>query len=67
MNIHAIFIGINKHLDQSISELNGAVRDVTALWALFTDTVQGLSSRLLVDQKTTYANVRKGISEIFTG
>jgi len=48
--IKAIFVGINKHLDTTIPELSGAHRDATALWALFTDTVDGLSARLLVDE-----------------
>jgi hypothetical protein len=50
MAIKAIFVGINKHLDTSIPELGGARRDATAPWALFTDTIEGLSGRLLVDE-----------------
>ena len=46
MAIKAVFVGINKHLDTTIPELSGARRDATALWALFTDTVEGLSARL---------------------
>ena len=57
MAIKAIFVGINKHLDTSIPELSGARRDATALWALFTDTIEGLSSRLLVDETATHAEV----------
>lgn len=52
MAIKAIFAGINKHLDSSIPELSGARRDATALWALFTDTIEGLSARLLVTDIT---------------
>lgn len=47
MAIKAIFVGINKHLDTSIPELSGARRDATAMWVLFTDTVESLSARLL--------------------
>ena len=50
MAIRAVF-GIHKHLDATIPELNGARRDATALWALHTGTVKGLSARILVDQK----------------
>ncbi|WAL81597.1 DEAD/DEAH box helicase [Pandoraea sp. XJJ-1] len=57
MAIKAIFVGINKHLDTSIPELGGARRDATALWALFTDTIEGLSGRLLVDEAATHAEV----------
>jgi hypothetical protein len=38
--IKAIFVGINKHLDPTIPELSSARRDATALWALFTDTIE---------------------------
>lgn len=57
MAIKATFIGINKHLDPSIPELSGARRDATALWALFTDSVESLSARLLVDEDATLAEV----------
>ena len=57
MAIKAIFVGINKHLDTSIPELSGARRDATALWALFTDTVEGLSARLLLDEAATHGEV----------
>jgi helicase len=55
--IKAIFVGINKHLDTSVPELSGARRDATALWALFTDSVEGLSARLLVDEAATHGEV----------
>lgn len=57
MAINAIFVGVNKHLDVSIPELSGARGDATTLWALFTDTVEGLSARLLVDDVATNAGV----------
>lgn len=61
MAIKAIFVGINKHLDPAIPELSGARRDATALWALFTDTIDGLSARLLVDEGATHAEVTHAI------
>lgn len=61
MAIKAIFVGINKHLDATIPELGGARRDATALWALFTDTVEGLAGRLLVDEAATHAEVSHAI------
>ena len=61
MAIKAIFVGINKHLDATISELGGARRDATALWALFTDTVEDLAGRLLVDEAATHAEVSHAI------
>lgn len=57
MAIKAIFVGINKHLDPAIPELGGARRDATALWALFTDSVDDLAARLLVDEAATHAEV----------
>ena len=38
----AIFVGVNRYLDPAIPELGGARRDALALWALFTDTIEGL-------------------------
>ena len=57
----AVFMGINKHSDIEIPELSGARRDATALWALFTDTIDGLSSRLVVDEEATCAALRQSI------
>lgn len=61
MTIRATFVGVNKHQDPDIPELNGARHDATALWALFTDTIPGLSARLLVDETATHETVREGI------
>lgn len=61
MSIKAIFIGINKHEDPAIPELNGATRDVTALWALFSDTIETLSAWLILDKNATYRTVQAAI------
>lgn len=61
MSIKAVFIGINKHQDPAISELNGATRDATALWALFSDTIETLSAKLILDENATYNTVRAAI------
>ena len=61
MATSAVFVGVNKHRDPAIPELNGARPDATALWALFTDTIDGLSARLLVDQRATHADVSAAI------
>lgn len=66
MKIHGTFIGVNRHEDPSIRELTGAVRDATALWALFSDTLAGVSATLLVDAPATTAVVRHAI-EVFLG
>jgi replicative superfamily II helicase len=59
--LKAIFVGINKHLDAAVPELSGARRDAMALWALFTDTIEGLAARLLVDETATHAEVSQAI------
>lgn len=59
MATKAIFIGVNKHLDPEIPELNGASRDATALWALFTDSMPGLSAHLLTDDQATHETTSK--------
>ena len=61
MRIHATFIGVNKHEDPSIRELTGAVRDATAVWALFSDTFQDISATLLTDAQATSSAVRHAI------
>lgn len=61
MKTKAIFIGINKHVDSNINELNGATRDATALWALFTDNIDNLLTRLLLDQTATFSAVKDTI------
>src|SRR5262245_52774860 len=62
MTIKGVFIGVNKHIDQSIGELAGACFDATALWALFSDTVPSLESRLLLDVEATLAASRAAIT-----
>jgi len=57
MAIKAIFVGVNKYLDSAIPELSGARSDATAMWALFTDTIDGLSARLLLDEAATFDEV----------
>jgi helicase len=61
MAIIGIFVGINKQLDPNIDELTGAVRDATALSALFQDSVPGFGARLLVDEQATKHNVSEAI------
>jgi hypothetical protein len=53
----AVFVGINKHTDPAIPELSGARADALALWALFTDSIPGLNSRLLVNDAATHSAV----------
>ncbi|WP_315766945.1 MULTISPECIES: DEAD/DEAH box helicase [unclassified Bradyrhizobium] len=61
MALKAVFVGIDRHRSPDVPELGGAKRDATALWALFTDSVPGLASRLLVDEQATLPEVRDAI------
>ena len=61
MAVKAIFVGINRYLDPAIPELGGARRDAMALWALFTDTIEGLAARRLVDEEATHSEVSDAI------
>jgi hypothetical protein len=51
--LKAVFVGIDRHRSTDVPELGGVKRDATALWALFTDSVPGLATRLLVDGQAT--------------
>ena len=57
------FIGINRHSDQSISDLNCAHRDATALWALWQDTLPDTSPVLLVDEAATHSRIDALLSQ----
>ena len=61
MGTKGIFVGVDQHLHVDIPELNGARRDATALWALFSDTIKEFSARLLVNENATQAGVSKAI------
>ncbi|PXW28350.1 DEAD/DEAH box helicase [Paraburkholderia caballeronis] len=61
MTLKGIFVGVNRQLDPNIDELTGAVRDATALNALFLDSIPGFSAKLLVDENATRDNVSEAI------
>lgn len=63
MAIKAVFVGINKQLDPTIDELTGAKRDALALWAIFTDSLPGLSARLLIDEGATRDAASQAMTE----
>jgi helicase len=63
MAILANFIGVDKHLDPKIRDLTGARRDATALWALFADSIEGISAKLLVDADATLDRIRQVLDE----
>ena len=55
--IRAAFVGVDRHRDPLIGDLNGAVRDARALWALLTDSMPGMVASLLTDGDATLAAV----------
>jgi len=59
--IRAAFIGIDRYRDPLISDLNGAARDARALWAVLTDTVDGMAADLVVDDRATHAAVTQAL------
>jgi helicase len=63
MAILANFIGIDKHHDPKIRDLAGARRDATALWALFADSIEGITAKLLVDAEATLDRFRQALDE----
>lgn len=50
------FIGVDRHKDPGIRELSGAVRDATALWALFMDTYSDMLGTPVKDSLATVAS-----------
>ncbi|MEM6839981.1 MAG: DEAD/DEAH box helicase [Cyanobacteria bacterium P01_C01_bin.120] len=63
MVLKAVFIGVNKHSDPRVNELSAATKDATALWALFKDSVQGMSDKRLLDDEATATGVRQALDE----
>lgn len=67
MTMKAVFVGIDRHRSPDVPELGGAKRDATALWALFSDSVPELASRVLVDEQATLPAVRDAVVGTLTG
>src|ERR1051325_6093616 len=63
MGPYAAFVGADKHRDIAIRDLTGARRDATALWALFCDTLPGITAALVVDAEATVERVRRALDE----
>jgi replicative superfamily II helicase len=59
--IRAAFIGIDRYHDSQVSDLNGAVRDATALWAVLSDSIEGLQAQLITDDAATLAAVEDAL------
>lgn len=63
MAIRSVFVGVNKHADPGIRDLTGATRDATALWAMFADSIPGLTAELIVDEVATEERIRSAIKD----
>jgi Superfamily II helicase len=59
--IRAAFIGIDRHLDARISDLTGAARDATALWAVLSDSIGDLEAPLITDAAATLDALRSAL------
>ncbi|WP_316189906.1 DEAD/DEAH box helicase [Bradyrhizobium sp. SZCCHNS1054] len=55
--IRGAFIGIDRYRDPLVGDLNGAVRDARALWAVLTDSIEGMDAALITDEGATHAQV----------
>lgn len=64
--LKATFIGIDKYADSTVRELTGAVRDATALWALVSDSMPGVSASLLTNADATTASIRAALDRALT-
>ena len=62
MSLLAGFIGIDRHDDSRIRDLNGASRDATALWALLSDSLPDVNATRLIDYEASIA----GVQELFS-
>ena len=64
MRFRSLFIGIDKYLDASISDLCCSARDAQALHALFCDTFGTGQSVLLTDRQATRSAILDGMHEL---
>lgn len=65
MGFYATFVGINRHDDNNISDLSGAVRDATSIWALFKDSVPDFHSIKLTNQQATKTSIISAAKKTF--
>ncbi len=63
MRFHGLFIGIDRYQGAGIDWLSSAVRDATALHALFTDSFAG-NTTLLNEDKATKLNIKEELAKL---
>ena len=62
---HGLFVGVNRYASKDIDNLASAVRDASALHALFSDNL-GDTCRLITDSDATTARLRAELRELQT-
>jgi helicase len=65
MRVRGWFIGIDDFQDPAAPSLSGAVRDATAMHAIFTDGIPDIQARLLVNGEASHDRMRQCLSEAF--
>lgn len=61
--IRAAFIGIDRYSDNQISDLSGAVRDASALWAVLTDSINDLSGALITNENASLEAINTALDD----
>lgn len=61
--IRAAFIGIDRYNDPLVGDLNGAVRDATALWAVLSDTIPEMRGSLLINERASLVAVNAALDD----
>jgi helicase len=65
VRFHGLFIGVNRYASEDISNLASAVRDASALHALFSDNL-GDDCRLVTDEDATASRLRAELNDLRT-
>lgn len=65
MTLLATFVGINRYADNNISDLTGASRDATALWAIFSDSIPDIKTHYLLDDKADRVSIINALDDTF--
>ena len=63
MTLLAAFVGVGRYADPAVPDLPGPTNDATAMWALFSDSVEDLEARRLLDAEATGENIRDALDE----
>ena len=65
MRIRGWFIGIDEFQDPAAPSLSGAVRDATALNAIFRDGIPSIDATLLLNDCASHAHIRQILADAF--